>query len=139
MLMDASTRNELLASNLLFATLALTVLFTAAGWVAAAVVPLQTYFHPMHFNVLTAGAAGIFLLIRGGLYYGVRLGAPAAKWLATIGFIVFLYLNTRWHAGMIGGVYFAPFTLGALLILANDLLTLAALVIMYKKPRVATA
>ena len=139
MLLNTSTRNEALASNLLFTTLALTVLFIAVGWVAAAVVPLQTYFHPMHFNVLTVGAVGIFLLIRGGLYYGVRLGVPAAKWLVTLGFAVFLYLNTHWQVGMIGGVYFAPFTLDALLMLTNDLLTLAALAVMYKKPRAATA
>lgn len=54
----------------------------------------------MHFNVLTAGALRLFLLVRGGLYYGVRLGVPAAKWLVALELVVFLYLNTHWQARM---------------------------------------
>jgi hypothetical protein len=137
--MDNSTRNEVLASNLLFATLGLLVLHQVIGWIAHAVAPSQTYFHSVHFNLLTVAGLGLTTLIRGALYYGVRVGLPAAKWLVAIGFVVSLYANTHWQAGIEAGVSYARFGFDSLVLLLTNLLTLAALVLMFRKPRVASA
>lgn len=43
-------RADVVASNLLFTTLALTVLLQLAGWVSKALVPTQTIFHSINLS-----------------------------------------------------------------------------------------
>ena len=129
--METPTRYDVLAANLLFATLALTLLHQVAGWVAQALNPAQTIFHPMHFTFLTVAALGLLLLVRGALYYGVRRGFLAAKLLLALGLLAWLYNTTRWSAGIVAGVSTRHFGPDSLLLLLTDLLTLAALVLMF--------
>lgn len=91
----------------------------------------------MHFNLLTLAGLGFSSLIHGGLAYAVRRGAMAAKVLLALGFIISLYTTTYWKANVIVGVNLMHFSMASLLMLLNGLLTLAALVLMFTKPRVA--
>jgi hypothetical protein len=136
-LMEPSTKNDILASNLLFATIGLTVLLQVARWVAQALVPHQTYFHTIRFSWLALGGIAVYILIRGALYYAVRRGILAAKLLLALGFVVLLYTGTYWQQGVVAGVNFARFNADSFVMLANGLLTLAALVLMFTKSRVA--
>jgi hypothetical protein len=129
-LMNAPNRNDILASNLLYAVVGVSLLYQVAGWVFQALAPLHNLFSPIHFSVLTLGALSLTCLIRIGLAYAVRRGALAAKILLALGFIFSLYTQ-----GVVAMVSFAHFTAGSLVLLLTDLLTLAALVLMFKKPR----
>jgi lysylphosphatidylglycerol synthetase-like protein (DUF2156 family) len=130
--MEPSTKNDILASNLLFATLGLTVLLQVAGWVSQALMPHQTYFHTIHFSALALGGIAVYLLVRGALYYAVRRGFLAAKLLLALGFVVLLYTGTYWQQGVVAGINFIRF-----IMLVNGVLTLASLVLMFTKSREA--
>jgi hypothetical protein len=136
--MDTPTKNDVLASTLLFATMGLTILLQVARWVARALVPHQTYFHTIRFSWLALGGVAVYLLIRGTLFYAVRRGSLAAKLLLAIGFVVLLYTGTYWQQGVVAGVNFARFNADCLVMLVNGLLTLAALVLMFTKSQEPT-
>jgi uncharacterized membrane protein len=129
--MDSPTRNDILASNLLFAALGLLILFQVAGWLSQALGLPHNYFSLVHFNLLTLAGLGLTSLIRGGLAYAVRRGALAAKLLLALGFVVLLFNSTYWEKGVVAGVDFAHFGVASLLLLLTNLLTLAALVAMF--------
>jgi hypothetical protein len=133
--MDTPTRNDILASNLLFATMGLTILLQVAGWVAQALVPHQTYFHTIRFSWLALGGIAVYLVIRGALFYAIRRGSLAAKLLLALGFVVLLYTGTYWPQGVVAGVNFVHFNADSFVMLVNGLLTLAALVVMFTKSR----
>jgi hypothetical protein len=135
--MEPSTKNDILASNLLFATLGLTVLLQVAGWVSQALMPHQTYFHTIHFSALALGGIAVYLLVRGALYYAVRRGFLAAKLLLALGFVVLLYTGTYWQQGVVAGVNFIRFNADSIVMLVNGVLTLASLVLMFTKSREA--
>jgi lysylphosphatidylglycerol synthetase-like protein (DUF2156 family) len=128
---DTPTRNDILASNLLFAALGLLILFQVAGWLSQALALPHNYFSPVHFNLLTLAGLGLTSLIRGGLAYAVRRGAPAAKLLLALGFVVSLYTTTYWKENVVAGVNFVHFDMASLLLLLTGMLTLAALVAMF--------
>jgi hypothetical protein len=132
-LMEPSTKNDILASNLLFATIGLTVLLQVARWVAQALVPHQTYFHTIRFSWLALGGIAVYILIRGALYYAVRRGILAAKLLLALGFVVLLYTGTYWQQGVVAGVNLVHFDADSFVMLVNGLLTLTALVLMFTK------
>jgi hypothetical protein len=137
-LMEPSTKNDILASNLLFATLGLIILLQVAGWVAQALIPHQTYFHTIRFSWLALGGVVVYLVVRGGLFYAVRRGFLAAKLLLALGFVVLLYTGTYWQQGVVAGVSFVHFNADSFVMLVNGLLTLAALVLMFTKSQQPT-
>jgi hypothetical protein len=129
--MDAPPRNNILASNLLFATLAILLGEHLYGWVMPG--------PHLNLEMLPAGAPWwrilamltLSFLLRGALYYGVRRGLLFAKLLLTIGFLSWVYKGTDWQQGHIAGVSFVQLTGWSLLALMRNLLTLAALVLMF--------
>jgi hypothetical protein len=135
--MDTPTRNDILASNLLFATLAVLLCEHLYGWIMPGA----------HLNLEMLPAAApwwrilaivtLSFLLRGALYYGVRRGLLFAKLLLAIGFLAWVYKGTNWQQGHVAGVSFAQLTGWSLLALVRNLLTLAALVLMFKKSPVA--
>jgi hypothetical protein len=134
---DPLRKNDVLAANLLFICLGLFILFQVAGWISQALVPSHNHFSSVHLNWLTLAGAGIYFLIRGALFYGVRRGLLFAKVLVALGFVLLLYTTTEWPAGVVAGVSLTQFSFASLLLLLNNLLTLAALVLMFKKPQEA--
>jgi len=129
--MDTPARTDILAANLLYASVGLLVLYQVAGWVSQALGLPHNYFSPVHFNLLAAAGLGVTALIRVGLAYAVRRGVLAAKLLLALGFVVLLYSGTYWDKGVVAGVDFAHFGMASLLLLLNSLLTLAALAAMF--------
>lgn len=132
-------KNDVLASNLLFATLLLTVgeylvrlnivlsstdTFLPNSWVSV--------------NWWVVAWALLFLLLRTGLYYGVRQGVLGAKLLVAFFFIAGAYFTTTWRYRVVADVSFYDMEGYSWLALVQQLLALAALVLMFKKPR-ATA
>jgi hypothetical protein len=129
--MDSPTRNDILASNLLYASVGLFILYQIAGWISQALALPTNYFSPVYFNLLTVGALVLSSLVRVGLAYAVRRGALAAKLLLALGFVVLLYNGTYWEKGVVAGVNFAHFGVDSFVLLLSNLLTLAALVAMF--------
>jgi hypothetical protein len=58
-----------------------------------------------------------------------------AKMFLIIGFLAWLYKGTDWQQGYVAGVNFTHLTGWSLLALLRNLLTLAALVLMFRKPK----
>lgn len=136
--MAAPNRNDVLASNLLFATLAIIVgeqlyglLAPGPHFYAAGLPATAPWWRKLALLTLS-------LLMRGLIFYGVRRGVLAVKLLLAFGFVVWAFRNTYWQLGYVGGVDFAHFTGWAFLALVRNMLTLAALVLMFRKPRLAT-
>lgn len=129
--MDTPTRNDVLASNLLYASVGLLILYQVAGWISQALALPTNHFSPMHFNLLTVGALVLSSLVRIGIAYAVRRGALAAKILLALGFVILLYNGTYLEKGVVAGVDFAHFDVASLVLLLTGLLTLAALVVMF--------
>jgi hypothetical protein len=136
--MEPSTKNDIRASNLLFATIGLTALLQVARWVAQALVPHQTHFHTIRFSWLALGGVAVYVLVRGALFYAVRRGSLAAKLLLALGFVVLLYTGTYWQQGVVAGVNFIHFNADSFVMLVNGVLTLAALVLMFTKSQQPT-
>ncbi len=133
--MDAPTRNDILASRLLYAALGLLLLFQIAGWISQALALPHNYFSPVHFNRLTLAGVGLTALVRGGLAYAVRRGVWAAKlWLA-LGFVVACRMATYWDKHLIADGRYGRFAIEPLVLLLTHLLTLAALVLMFWSAR----
>jgi hypothetical protein len=128
---DTSTRNDVLASNLLYASVGLFILYQVAGWVSQALALPTNHFSPMHFTLPTVGALILSSLVRIGMAYAVRRGSLAAKILLALGFVVLLYNGTYLERGVVAGVDFAHFDVASLVLLLTGLLTLAALVVMF--------
>jgi hypothetical protein len=133
--MDTPTRNDLLASNLLFASLLLSVL----GEVGILGIRIfeASHVHSPIINHLGRGLAMLLLsvLVRASLYYAVRHGILAAKLVLVLGFLLWAYTKTNWAAGRVAEVDFAHLWGYPLLVLLRQVLTLAALVLMFRKPR----
>ena len=129
--MNSATRNDILASNLLYASVGLLILYQVAGWISQALALPTNYFSPMHFTLPTVGALVLSSLVRVGLAYAVRRGVLAAKLLLALGFVVLLYNGTYWEKGVVAGVNFTHFGVDSLLLLLTGLLTLAALIAMF--------
>jgi hypothetical protein len=129
--MGTPTRNDILASNLLFTALGLLILYQGASWISQALALPHNYFSPIHFNLLTLAGLGLTSLFRGGLAYAVRRGVLAAKLLMALGFVGTFYTATYWDKHIVVGVNFAHFGVASLLLLLTNLLTLLALIAMF--------
>jgi len=78
------------------------------------------------------------LLVRSALYYGVRRGSLAAKLLLLGVCLHSVYSSTQVQNGFVAGMDFVSLSVWLLPTAAENLLTLAALVLMFRKPGVAT-
>ena len=134
-------KNDILASNLLFITLLLSLAVRAYRWTVtgydaqteASYVPAAFPWRDMlAWTLLT-------VLVRSALYYGVRRGSLAAK-LLLVGVVLYsVYSTTHLRYGFVAGVDFASPILWILPSIIENVLTLVALVLMFRKPREATA
>lgn len=79
------------------------------------------------------------VLGRCALYYGVRRSALGAKLLLLGVCLYTVHSSTQLSAGFVAGMDFASPSLWLLPIVAENLLTLVALGLMFKKPRVMAA
>lgn len=134
---DPSRKNDVLASNLLFATLLLTVgeyLFRLS------IIAFSTgTLLPSSWTAITWWVVGwclLFLGLRAGLYHAVRQGVLGAKLLVTLFFISAAYFTTNWRYRVVAGVSFYEMGGYSWLALVQHLLAVAALVVMFRKPRV---
>lgn len=134
-------RNDILASNLLFATLLLTLGEYLFLWGVAIFAshnsPLPSDWLPATVTRSTVAWSLLFLLLRASLYYAVRRGVFRAKLLVIFFFGAAAYFTTKWQYGYVSGVDFHNLGGYSFLALAQNLLTLAALVLMFMKPQAA--
>jgi hypothetical protein len=132
-------KNGVLASNLLFANLLLTVgeyLFRLSIIALDTGALLPSPWAPVTWWVVAW--ALLFLVLRAGLYYAVRQGILGAKLLVAFFFIAAAYFTTNWRYRIVAGVSFHNLEGYSWLALVDHLLALAALLLMFKKPRVAS-
>lgn len=73
----------------------------------------------------------VFLLLRASLYYAVRWGVFRAKLLVAFFFGAAAYFTTQWRHGYVSGIDFHDLGGYSLLALAQNLLTLAALGLLF--------
>ena len=133
--MKRATKTDVLASNLLFATLPLTLVGRVARWLLmgydaqaeAAYVPVAFPWRNMVAWTVLA------LLVRASLYYGVRRSLLGAKLLLLALCAYSVYRSMSLTYAFVAGVDFAYLSLWSLPVLLENLLTLAALVLMFKK------
>ncbi|MGI4871351.1 MAG: hypothetical protein ACRYFX_09245 [Janthinobacterium lividum] len=134
--MEPLNRRDVLAANLLFVTLALSVVQLARPFLAGLMyrdyLP-SSWAYPLSWQAVAALL--VMLLIRAGLYYAIRHGILFAKLLVALGFLVMVWAETNLKYGLVAGVSFShgdAFTLWvALPTLLDRLLTLAALALMF--------
>jgi hypothetical protein len=129
------SKNDVLASNLLFATLLLSVL-GELGMIESKVYDAQRAHLPVtiHWGKLLTFLT-LSVLVRIGLFYAVRRGLLAAKLLLVVSFVCWACAQTDWAAGQVAEIDFAHVWGYPLLVLFRNLLTLAALVLMFTKPQ----
>jgi hypothetical protein len=130
-------QNDILASYLLFASLLFPLALRLYRWVSVGYdAQTEASYVPAFFpwrNML--GWTLLAVLVRCALYYGVRKGALGAKLLLLGVCLYTVYSSTQLAVGFVAGMDFAGPGLGLLPIAAENLLTLVALVLMFKKPR----
>ncbi len=134
---DPLRKNDVLASNLLFATLALSVaeqLFWAAYYYWDQVAYVQLDGFGRNWIIWQA----LHTLVLAAFYLAIRRGMFRAKVVVLLACAYLAYTDTHPYHGYFVGVYLGDPWGYSLLVLLKDLLTLAALVLMFKKPQ-ATA
>ena len=134
---DPLRKNDVLASNLLFATLLLTVgeyLFRLSIVLSSTDTLLPNSWAPVTWWVVAWSL--LFLVLRAGLYYAVRRGILGAKLLVAFFFVASAYFTTNWRYRIVAGVSLYNMEGYSWLALAEHLLAFAALVLMFKKPQV---
>lgn len=127
-----SRKNDVLATNLLFVVLAISVgerLF----WM------LFSYLHPFSSNEALVGRGALVWLLEVAaqvlVYRAIRRGEQRAK-LLTAGVCAFLaYTGTVFSQGYVAWVAFRALWGWQLLMLLKDILTVLALLLMFSKPR----
>jgi hypothetical protein len=146
--MAAPNRNDVLASNLLFATLAISLL---EQLVAAYLRNRPLYVYTPSQTISLASPTNWFvtaavwtplllgMLLAGLSYYLVRKGKLWAKIIVLVLFLWNLYSSTSIQDGVLLGVSLHYPLSWALLAWLKAALTLTALVLMFRKPRVAPA
>jgi hypothetical protein len=130
-------KNDVLAATLLFASLLFPLALRVYRWVSvgydaqaeAHYVPAAFPWRNMLAWTLLAG------LGRCALYYGVRRGALGAKLLLLGVCLYTVYSSTDLSVGFVAGLDLANPSPWLLPLAAENLLTLAALVLMFRKPR----
>lgn len=135
---DPLRKNDVLASNLLFANLALSVaeqFFLAAYyyWDQVAYVQLQGFGRNwVIWQMLST-------LLQIAFYLAIRRGMFRAKAVVLLVCAYLAYTGTHLRHGFIAGIHFPNFWDHSLLVLLKDLLVLAALALMFRKPRAVVA
>jgi hypothetical protein len=133
-------KHAVLAFNLLFATLLLTLAMRGYRWATVGYdVQIEASYIPAFFpwrNML--GWTLLAVLMRSALYYGVRQSSLAAKLLLVGVCLHSVYTSTQVRDGFVAGIDFYSPNVWLLPTVAENLLTLMALVLMFRKPRVAT-
>lgn len=144
--MDALNRNDVLASNLLFSVLAISLLEQlAAAYLRNIYVytPTQTISlaGPTDWLVTATVWTPLLLgmLLAGLWYYLVRKGKLWAKIIVLVLFLWNAYSSTSIQDGVLLGVSLNHLLSWALLAWLKAALTITALVLMFRKPRVAPA
>jgi hypothetical protein len=135
---DPLRKNDVLASNLLFTTLALSVaeqLFLAAYyyWDQVAYVQLDGFGRNWAVGQL------LYALLQAAFYLAIRRGMFRAKVVVLLVCLYLAYTGTHLRHGFLAGIHFGDFYPYSLPLLLRNLLTLAALVLMFTKPRVASS
>ena len=133
---DPLRKNDVLASNLLFATLAISVaeqLFLAAYYYWDQVVYVQLEGFGRNWLIWEV----LYTLLQIALYLAIRRGIFRAKMVVLLVCVYLAYVSTHLRHGFVAGVRFPDFWDHSLLALLKDVLTLAALVLMFRKPRAA--
>ena len=125
-------KNDILASNLLFVVLAISVgerLF----WM------LLSYWYPFSSNNTLVGRGALVWLLEVAaqviLYRAIRRGEWQAKLLVAGAGAFLAYTGTVLSQGYVAGVAFRNLWGWPLLVLLKDMLTLMALVLLFAKPR----
>ena len=135
----STPRRDVLATWLLVATLLLTLSMRAFRWMSVGYdAATEARYVPAAFplcDMLAWTLAAV--LVRSVLYYGVRRGVLAAKLLLLGVCIHNVYSSTAGRDGFVAGMDLAYPTGWLLLPLAENLLTLAALVLMFSRSRPA--
>jgi hypothetical protein len=130
---DPLRKDDVLASNLLFATLLL--------WLGEQLVNvgLRVWFFPSEPDPLWPGSAIwllAVLLLKAPFYLAIRHGMFRAKVVVLVVCAYIAYSGTHPHYGYFAGINVGNFWGWPLLVVLKNLLTLAALVLMFKKPQV---
>jgi len=125
-----------LASNLLFLVLLLWLGQRGGQWWVSSL-PASSY----HLDATGSWQARlpmllIFSFVKAGCYYAIRRGILWAKVIVAIACLYLAYAGTNWPQGYVLGMNFTALPLYSLLVLLKNLLVLAALVLMFKPPRV---
>jgi hypothetical protein len=135
--MDAPSKNDILASNLLFGVLAITFV---ERLIDASRLGFYVHIPGQPTSITTALAVWLPLLLgmalAGGCYYAVRKGQLWAKLLVVAAFLWTLYITTSLQDGILVGVSLKHLLGWALVTWVKTALTLTALVLMFKRSRV---
>jgi uncharacterized membrane protein len=130
---DPLRKNDVLASNLLFAILLLE-LCEHLFWVV-----IRYLYVSSEHNPLWPGS-GIWLLVvtllKAAFYLAIRRGMLRAKVVMLVVCAYLTYAGTHFHHGYFAGIYFNDPWGYSLFVLLKTLMTLAALVLMFKKPHI---
>jgi hypothetical protein len=128
-------KNDILASNLLFAALAISSSETVYFLTQAA---LHRYYIPTGSLWKSWVLCLLETLVQVILFRAVRRGEWRAKVVVLLGSLFYAYMGTQLDYGYVAGVSFWHLDSWALLKLLKALLVLAALGLMFIKPRVTT-
>jgi FtsH-binding integral membrane protein len=131
---DPLRKNDVLASNLLFAALAI-FLGEQLLWAYLAHWYLETSPLPNPFGKTWFVTPLVLALLAGAFFYAIRRGMFRAKMVVALVFAYLAYTGTHVQYGYVAGVAFYDLLGYPLLVLLKDLLAPAALVLMFKKPR----
>jgi hypothetical protein len=133
---DPLRKNDVLASNLLFITLAISIaeqLFLAAYYYWDQVVYVQLEGFGRNWVIWQL----LYTLLQAAFYVAIRRGMFRAKVVVLLVCVYLAYAGTHLRHGFLAGIYLGDFWPYSLPLLLRNLLTLAALVLMFKKPQVA--
>jgi hypothetical protein len=133
--MNPLRKNDVLAANLLFATLAISLGEQVFWWVLREgyydrdYLPSSWPWYQWYLGPLLLG------LLQASFYWAIRRGMFRAKVVVALACAYLAYAGTHWPRRYVAGVDFQHLWGYALLVLLQDLLTLAALVLMFRKTR----
>ena len=131
-------KNDVLASNLLFASLIVAVIEQLC---------FAIYYYWDQTTYATfepsigkwAGGQLLWVLLQAAFYFAIRRGMFRAKVVVALGVLYVIYTHSRGWIAYLANLNFADLLNYSLVFLLKDLLMLAALMLMFTKPREKTA
>jgi hypothetical protein len=138
--LDPLRKNDVLASNLLFALLAISIVeqLVVTAFVRTANLPNPASAEDVWISVLVWCPLVLGWIMAGTCYYAIRKGMQWAKLLVLALFLGKVYFTTSLPDYILAGIALTHLLEGwQLLTLLKVLLNLAALVLMFKKPQAA--